>query len=62
MKRKDIMDECPDEFEASLKEFIDSVESEVNEIKNNLEITCIGDVGSIEDAYNLASDLCDKLY
>jgi len=61
-RRKNILDDCPDEFHDELESFINEIENEVNNIINELSITSISELGRIEEAYNLADDLADSLY
>ena len=60
--RSEIMDNCPEEFEEELKDFIDKLEGLVGEIVSELDISSVGDLDKIESAYNLADDLSDALY
>ena len=62
MSRNDIMQDCPEEFEDRLKEIIDDIEDKVNKIKDKLDINKLSDLGDIEDAFDLASDLASELY
>lgn len=62
MDRKEIMSICPDGFEESLKEFIDSIEDKVNEVKDKLEINGLGDLHQIEDAKYIIDELSSDLY
>lgn len=56
------MQDCPEEFEDRLKEIIDDIEDKVNKIKDKLDINKLSDLGDIEDAFDLASDLASELY
>ncbi len=60
--RRNIMRDCPEEFQDSLKDFIDDVERLSNEILNKLAINDIADISDIQDAYSLTSELCKLLY
>jgi hypothetical protein len=60
--RNEILENCPEEFHDELKEYIDKLESLVDEIVCELNIDSISDIGNIETAYNLADDLADGLY
>ena len=60
--RSEIMDNCPEEFEDELKDFIDKLEGLVGEIMGELDITNISDIGRIAEAYDLADNLADGLY
>jgi len=62
MKRKDIMDKCPEEFEEDLKDFIDSIEHRVNEVEGKMDIKDIGDIADLNDAYTLLKDIAEDLY
>lgn len=62
MKRKDIMEHCPEEFEDTLKDFIDECESRFQEIRNMLDIKDIDQLDQISDAYRLADDYASDLY
>lgn len=62
MNRKEIMENCPEEFEDELKGFIDNIESRVNEIESKLEIKGICDLSNIEDAFDLVQSLSVDLY
>ena len=61
-KRKEITDQCPDEFKDVLTEFIDTVESEVKEITELLDISNVSDLCQIDEAYNMAASLAAELY
>ena len=60
--RKEIMDECPEEFEETLKDFIDKIEGLSSDILSNLNINSINELDKIEDAYRLTDELCDGLW
>lgn len=60
--RTEIMEKCPEEFEDTLKDFIDKLETLVGEIVNELDIRDISDIGQIEEAHSLADNLNDALY
>lgn len=63
MKRSDIMDECPEEFEDKLKEIVDYMEGKFGEIKDVLEsITSIYDLDKVSDACAIADELNTDLY
>ena len=57
-----IMRDCPEDFEDELKEFIDNIEALVGDIRGELDIERISDIGRIEEAYRLADELSDALY
>lgn len=46
----------------SFKDFVDEVETKVNEIKGLLDITHIGELSNIEDAFDKVKDLADEMY
>lgn len=60
--RKQIFDDCPEEFEDELKNWIDELESKLNDILGLLEIKELSDLDKIEDAKNSLEDICDGLY
>ena len=62
MNRAKIMEDCPEGFEDDLKDIVDYFEGKFNEIKNNMEITQLSDLGHIEAAYGIACDAADDLY
>lgn len=62
MKRKDIMEDCPEEFEETLKDFIDEVESRFNEIRDLLNIKDVTELDQVSDAHTLADDYAGDLY
>ena len=62
MKRKEIMEDCPEEFEDKLKDIVDYFEGRFNEVVSHLDIDGIGQVNQIEYAYDLAKDIADDLY
>ncbi len=62
MQRKNLMNEVPEEYEEQLKDFIDEVESRVNDIIYLLEIKSVSDLAQIEDALTVAKELSSDLY
>lgn len=62
MKRKDIMKSCPEEFESELEDFINEIESDVNTIKDLLDIKGLNDLVGIEEAFENTKELSSKLY
>lgn len=60
--RSNIMDKCPEEFVSELKEFIDEVESKINEVQHLLDIKSIQDLTYISDASDILNDLAESLY
>jgi len=60
--RNDIMEKCPEDFEDELKDFIDTVEQRVGDIRDRLNITDINQINHIEDAFSMADELADWLY
>ena len=56
------MDECPEEFEDKLKDFIDDIEREVNDIKDNMDITSVSYIDSIGIAFDDIKRLAKELY
>lgn len=62
MNRQQMMADCPEEFEETLKDIIDHIEDRVNEVKDKLEIKGVADLSNIEDAYDLAGELSFDLY
>ncbi len=60
--RSKIMDECPEEFEDKLKDFIDDIEREVNDIKDNMDITSVSYIDSIGIAFDDIKRLAKELY
>lgn len=61
-KRKEIMNECPEEFEDSLKDYIDEIEGAMADILKLLEIECVSDIGNIELAVDKCRDMASDLY
>lgn len=61
-RRKQIMENCPEDFEDELKAFIDELESAVGDIVSELSIKEITDIERIADGFNLADKLADSLY
>lgn len=62
MKRKEVMEKCPDEFEEEMKSILDYFEDKFNEIRNHLEIDGIGQINQIEYAYDLSKEIATDLY
>lgn len=63
MKRSDIMDDCPEEFEDKLKDIVDYMEGKFGEIKDLLEsIQNIDDLDKIRDACAIADQINTDLY
>lgn len=60
--RTKIMDECPEGFEDTLKDWIDNLEQSVGHVIDELDIVCISDLGKIEDAKSALDDIHDGLY
>jgi hypothetical protein len=63
MDRGDIMDKCPEEFEGELKEFIDEIESRVNDAESELiAIKAVDDLHRVEDCRSILALLSLDLY
>lgn len=62
MKREDIMQDCPEEFEGKLKDFIDYIEQKFVEIRDKLEKISLYDIDNIPDAFDIACKISDDLY
>ena len=60
--RKEILENCPDEFDEELNVFISKVEGLVDDILSSLVINDISELYKIEEAYELADNLHDGLY
>lgn len=60
--REEIMRQCPEEFEDTLKRWIDRVESQVNDIAGLLIIDSTADLYKIEEAGITARRLGEELY
>ena len=60
--RTKIMDNCPEEFEDELKDFIDDIEYKINKIKGMMDITSIKRLSEIEAAFDKLEELADSLY
>ena len=61
-QRKEIMSECPEEFQDTLKEYIDEIEHEVNSVLENLEVKDLDDLHKISDARSIAVSLSEDIY
>jgi hypothetical protein len=62
MERLDMMRDCPEGFEEELKSIIDYLEGQFVDIRDALNIRGLSDIGEIERAYDVARDMCDRLY
>ena len=62
MKRKEIMEGCPEGFEDELKNIVDYFEGTLTEIRSNLEITQISELGQVEEAYDIVCRIAEDLY
>lgn len=62
MDRKTMMEDCPEEFEDRLKEIIDHVEGEVNNIVALLSIGGVDSLADITEAFEIAEVLAKDLY
>jgi len=62
MTRKEIMDNCPDDFEDEMKDIIDYFEGQFVAIRNQLEIDDLSQLNRIEEAYVMAQKAADDLY
>lgn len=62
MNRKDIMSDCPEEYEDQLKDVLDYFESKFDDIKDRLKISSVADLCGIEDALEIATEACEELY
>ena len=60
--RSSVMDNCPEDFEQELKNFIDNIEGLVNDVLSLMEIDHIDDIGRLEDAHDELKDLSKGLY
>lgn len=60
--REEIMRQCPEEFEDTLKDWIDKVENRVNDIAGLLIIDSTADLYKIEEAEITACRLGEELY
>ena len=62
VKRKEIMDNCPDDFEDEMKDILDYFEGKFGDIRDQLDISDISQLDRVEDAYSLAKDVAEDLY
>ena len=62
MNRVEIMRDCPEEFEDKLRDIIDYLEGRFIDIRDTLEIKGLCDIGRIEEAYDIAKEICYDLY
>ena len=62
VKRKDILNDFPEECQDQIKDVIDYFEGIINEIKEKLSITGIGDLPDIEEAFDIATSTGEDLY
>jgi hypothetical protein len=62
VKRKEIMEKCPEGFEDDMTDILDYFEGKFTEIEDHLDIDGIGQVNQIEYAYELAKDIRTDLY
>lgn len=62
MKRKDMLNGCPEEFKPRMEDIIDEIEDKVGYIRDPLNVQSISDLQLIETAYDKASELCSDLY
>lgn len=62
MKRKDIMEHCPKDFEDLLKDFIDEVESRFQKVRDLLDIKDVDQLDQVSNAHRLADDYAGDLY
>ena len=62
MKRKDIMERCPEDFEDLLKDFIDEVESRFQKVRDLLDIKDVDQLDQVSNAHRLADDYAGDLY
>lgn len=61
-KRAEIMSKCPDDFEDDLKEFIDSIEGEVNTAAEHMKISSLDELNRIDEAHDMLVNLAEDLY
>ena len=62
MNRRELMNECPEDFKDTLESFLDDIEAIVDDIKDNLNITSTSDLENVPKAEELAIKLGDILY
>lgn len=62
MKRAEIMQDCPEEFEDRLKEIVDHFEQRFKDIKDKFDITSVHDLYQIEEALDIADEETQNLY
>ena len=62
MNRKEIMSDCPEDFEDILKEVLDYLECKFSDIQVLLTIDDISKLHQIEDARDLAEEIGTDLY
>ena len=62
MKRQEIMDNCPDDFEDEMKDILDYFEGKFGDIRDQLDINDISQINRVEDAYDIAKDVAGDLY
>lgn len=60
--RNEIMEKCPDGFKDELKSFIDDIEHIVGSIRDTMQISDISDIGNVDTAHDMISELADDLY
>ncbi len=60
--RTDIINNCSDDFQDELNDFIDEIENSVGEIVEKLSVGNASDIDDIYSVYGLAKDLHDRLY
>ena len=62
LRRKEIMDKCPEGFEGELSSYIDDIESIVSEALGEINDATIRELSRVDAAYDLLSILSDYLY
>ena len=62
MNRQDMMLDCPEEFEESLKDIIDEMEGLFNSVRDLLNIESIDMLCDIQEAHEIVSKASDDLY
>jgi len=62
MNRKEMLEDCPEEFEEKLIEIIDHIEGKINDVLETFKITSLDDLGEIVKAHDELSELAGDLY
>ena len=62
MKRTEMLNNCPEEFEDELSSILDNIESRVNEALSLLEIKSLSEVFNLVEAQDKLTSLSEDLY